>query len=346
MTEGFRKEIEDIYHCLGDEQSKEIFADRLLYSFTGDARYIQNIVQRTGEGKNIYDRLKSNSRKKVIFGAGIWGKNILNAYRDVEFECFIDNQESDEKRVYYGLPVLSFSQFLAEHRDAMVVISSRLYHQEMYQQLADAGIPETCIIDAGGSIDQMSRKQYFDLPELKLSQSGDEVFVDGGSFDGQTSLQFLKWCGGTYKKIYAFEPDPDNIVKCENALRETCGEKFELVPKGVWNATEELSFRAIANGSSKVEENGNISIQVTSMDEVIQEKVTFIKLDVEGSEYQALEGAKNLIQKYKPKLAVSIYHKPEDIWELPEFIREMNSEYTFYLRHYSVAASETVLYAV
>ena len=89
-----------------------------------------------------------------------------------------------------------------------------------------------------------------------------------------------------------------------------------------------------------------MEISTVRMDDVIKEPVTFIKMDIEGSEYRALLGARNIIESYKPKLAISIYHKSEDIWQLPQLILEMNSEYKLYLRHYSTAAAETVMYAI
>ena len=69
-------------------------------------------------------------------------------------------------------------------------------------------------------------------------------------------------------------------------------------------------------------------------------------MDIEGAEYQAILGAKKIIDKYKPKLAICVYHKPEDIWELPWLIHKINQEYKFYLRHYSFGDVETVLYAL
>ena len=89
-----------------------------------------------------------------------------------------------------------------------------------------------------------------------------------------------------------------------------------------------------------------MSVEVESIDYFVKEPVTFIKLDVEGAEYQALLGAEHTIASYKPKLAICTYHKLEDIWELPSLIHEMNPEYRFYLRHYSFAENETVLYAM
>ena len=74
--------------------------------------------------------------------------------------------------------------------------------------------------------------------------------------------------------------------------------------------------------------------------------VTFIKMDIEGSEYQAILGAEKMITSHKPKLAISVYHKPEDIWQLPLLIYRFNHEYKFYLRHYSFGNNETVLYAL
>lgn len=345
MTRELQDSIKGIYAKMEDEISKEIFANRLLYSLTGDHNYILDIVRKTDEGRQVAEVLKNSSQKKVIFGAGIWGKNIVNAYKDTVFECFVDNKVTDSSNLYYGLPVVPFIEIEKNLGGALIIISSRLYHKQMYKQLIDAGVEDRNIVDVGGMIDSMSQRQYFDLPILKERMSPEEVFIDGGCFDGKTSQQFIQWCGDKFKKIYAFEPDPDNLIKCEQMLEAYKG-RYEIIPKGLWDTTKELQFTAIANGSSKVSEDGSVKIQVTSLDDVITERVTFLKLDIEGSEYKALLGAHRIICQYKPKLAISIYHKPEDIWELPTLLLELNPDYRFYLRHYSIAASETVLYAL
>ena len=83
------------------------------------------------------------------------------------------------------------------------------------------------------------------------------------------------------------------------------------------------------------------------MDDVlIDSNPTFIKMDIEGAEYKALKGAERVIRKCHPKLAISVYHKPEDIFDIPSLILEYNSDYRFYLRHYSLTSSETILYVV
>jgi len=79
---------------------------------------------------------------------------------------------------------------------------------------------------------------------------------------------------------------------------------------------------------------------------VSDEPVTYIKMDIEGAELNALKGAANTIKKNKPRLAICVYHKPEDILEIPVFLSELVPSYQFYLRHHSQYYIETVLYAV
>lgn len=103
----------------------------------------------------------------------------------------------------------------------------------------------------------------------------------------------------------------------------------------------------VSVSNSKTGNCKEIEVPVCALDDICKdENITFIKMDVEGSEYKALLGSKSIISSCRPKLAISIYHKPEDIWELPELILDMNKNYTFYLRHYSLAGEDTVLYVI
>lgn len=92
---------------------------------------------------------------------------------------------------------------------------------------------------------------------------------------------------------------------------------------------------------------GAETVEVTSLDTELEGKeVTFIKMDIEGAELEALIGAESLIKKNRPKLAISIYHKMEDIIEIPQIILEYYPDYRLYLRHYSIITTETILYAI
>lgn len=88
------------------------------------------------------------------------------------------------------------------------------------------------------------------------------------------------------------------------------------------------------------------TIETVALDEFLHgERVTFIKMDIEGVELDALKGAVRIIKEQKPKLAISVYHKADDIIEIPKLIMEMRPDYKLYLRHYSMLANEMVLYA-
>lgn len=186
-----------------------------------------------------------------------------------------------------------------------------------------------------------SSPQYF---EKGLVQFGDEeVFVDGGGFTGDTFCVFEQLCP-KYKKYYLCEPDPINFQKAQENLPHDS--RLQLVNKGLYNKQATLFFQAFASGVSSVSANGTSSIEVTTIDQLVKgEKPTFIKMDIEGSEYQAMLGARASIQAYKPKLAISIYHKPEDILLLPSLIKSFDPSYRLYLRHYSNSYTETICYA-
>ena len=195
----------------------------------------------------------------------------------------------------------------------------------------------------------VDERQYFDEDIVQL-QDG-EAFVDAGSLDLGTTRIFMekmKQKGCAVEKVWAFEPDDSNYCDCEKALIEKGMEKVELMKMGLWCRNTNLAFQCDELAGSHIVESdeGGTQVKVVALDSCVQEKVTFIKMDIEGAEYEALKGAERLIRKYKPKLAVSIYHKPEDIWEIPGVILNIHPGYKLYLRHYSIAAAETVVYAI
>lgn len=342
------KSIKNIWEHLSDEISKKIFSLRYMYFLTEDDSFMREIALTIPEAMNIYNRLKKSGKKKLIFGAGIWGEGILRSFNDIYFECFIDNYR-DEKDIYEfaGKKVISFEEYLSEYKDDIVIISSRVYNKQIYQQLIENGISKENIINIGEINDYLNEKQYFDLPQLKEYICEKESFVDVGCLDGRSSFCFSRWCEGKYNKIYAVEPDEYNRKLCNKGFFESNIINYEIIDKGLWNEKALLEFKESKNGLSKlVTTGGNTKIQVDRLDNMINERVTFIKMDIEGAEYNALCGCKQIIKKYKPKLAICIYHKPEDIIQIPSLILSFNEKYKFYIRHYSTTWSESVLYAL
>jgi FkbM family methyltransferase len=195
--------------------------------------------------------------------------------------------------------------------------------------------------------------QYFPQDIVFLGKK--EVFFDGGAFTGDTIQAFLKNCGNAFEHIFAFEPDAENFAGLERFLGKLPGSvasKITALQKGLWDRSEERRMRGTGTGV-RVEENaltGN-NAKLIALDEIGNGSVpaTFVKMDVEGAERRALLGARKTVETHRPKLAVCVYHKPEDLYVIPMLIHELNPKYKLYLRHHGRNwwfANETVCYAI
>lgn len=333
-----KKNYRQIYEHLGDELSKEIFGCRVLYTETRMV-WISKIFPTFSEGRELLEKLKRKTRK-VIFSAGDYAKDFAKVCYFTKWECFVDNYKYG--MICEGIPVISFNDYLENYKDADVYVASNRFRKEIIAQLRDNGIAEDKIIDLTNVFASAESRQYFDLPELFCKE--DEIFVDCGCYDGQTSKNFIAWCNNQYKHIYAFEAQSDKIEQCKEVLSV---DKVTIYPCGVWKESGKLNFSGDLQEGSRISEDGDIEIPVESLDNVLgDKKITFIKMDIEGSELQALQGGEKIIRANHPKLAICVYHRPEDIFEIPQLLLEYNPNYTFYLRHYSCRNSETVLYAI
>jgi len=191
---------------------------------------------------------------------------------------------------------------------------------------------------------------YF-IKELNLNK--DEVFIDCGAYTGDTIDVFLKHCPD-YNQIVAFEPAPKIFKKLEEKYANN--PKITLINAGVYDKEGIVSFSDTgADGNSRISDaitydadEELTSIKVKTIDNLNLEKVTFIKMDVEGAELNALKGAEKTILRDKPKLAICIYHSNEDMVCIAEHIHKLMPEYKFYVKqHYLFpSAAETVFYAL
>jgi FkbM family methyltransferase len=183
-------------------------------------------------------------------------------------------------------------------------------------------------------------RQYFE-PFLGLRTG--EVFVDGGGFDGSTSREFANRCPG-YKAIHLFEPSDRMLAVARNNLADLARVTYH--PLGLYDRAATLSFDASSGSASRITENGTESIEVGRMDDAVNEAVSFIKLDLEGAEQAALKGASDHILADHPKLAIAVYHRPEDFWKIPRYILGLRDDYKLYLRHYTEGWTETVMFFI
>lgn len=173
------------------------------------------------------------------------------------------------------------------------------------------------------------------------------VFIDGGGYNGDSIEEIVKWTKGDFKRIYTFEPQKDLAKIIHNEVAIKYNNRVVLLNSGLWSYSGELKFRNGTNVlSGTIMDGGGETISVVSLDEVIEESVSFIKMDIEGAEVEALKGAKRIIQENKPKMAICIYHKPDDMWAIPLLIHEFVPNYRFYMRHCGISCYGTILYAV
>lgn len=182
-------------------------------------------------------------------------------------------------------------------------------------------------------------KVYSDI--LNLNEN--EEIIDLGAYDGDTIREFTAATGGKYKHITAIEPDKKSYKKL---LKNTDGMKnISTLNMGVWSKRDTLIFDAEAGRNSKLSAEG-VSVEVTDIDS-LNIAPTFIKMDIEGSEMKALEGAEKTIKKYLPKLYICAYHRNEDLFALPLKIKELSEKYKIYFRHSKyIPAWESNFYCV
>jgi FkbM family methyltransferase len=186
-----------------------------------------------------------------------------------------------------------------------------------------------------------------DLPWINRNECLVNV-VDAGAFDGDTLIHFteLKYCIISW---ICLEPNPNNFkMLAINTMKSNSGNIINL-PLGAWDRTQMLRMDITegVNTSSAISKNGQTLIPAISIDDMLSgSKTTLIKMDIEGAEFKALEGARNTIAKHTPYLAISTYHTPDHMWSLILLIQRLTPKYRFYLRTYCEQTFETVLYCV
>lgn len=185
--------------------------------------------------------------------------------------------------------------------------------------------------------------QYFPAGIVNLTE--DEVFLDAGAYDGDTFLEFHSRVNGKYLSYIALEPDPKNFLAIQSNLVNF--NNIVIEPYAVGERHEFLSFNSTGGEGASIDNDGDISVECVSIDEKYKiHKPTFLKFDIEGAELEALKGAENLIKEMSPTIAVCIYHKPQDIFQIPLWINEINSNYNFHVRTHGEDGFEFVLYAI
>ena len=356
----FQEMAENVYAHLKDEISKQIFEARRLYAATGDLGYITGLESKyrnLSSDMQVYVEKIQKGSHCLIYGAGRAGHYLAGRFKGfgVIVDCFIDPDLSKgpvDKET--GIKVISEKELqenTALYGDKTFVVSYPVkpVADEIRKRLIEEiGIAEDKI--CMGVFDwRNNRGQYFDYFEA----NDNEVFVDCGCFDGSTCYNFAGWCGHKgFDHIYSFEADPKNYVRCKELLAPLG--KCELFPYGTADANKKVFFASEGFETSCIisrEEaekrnfEGVTEIETRALDDVLcGKRVTFIKMDIEGAEYDALVGARKLIMENRPRMAISVYHKYEDFVTLADLVLGMHPDYRIAFRHYGFDDLETVMY--
>jgi FkbM family methyltransferase len=193
-------------------------------------------------------------------------------------------------------------------------------------------------------------EQYRCPGALSVEAQPGDVVIDGGGYYGDTALYFSHLAGPT-GRVLTFEFEPGNLELLEHNLGLNPGlaSRIEVIPAPLWErAGERVSFRGPGIGTM-IEVGASGSTSTDSIDGLVErnavERVDFIKLDVEGSELSALRGAESALRRFRPRLAIAAYHKPDDLFTIPEYLHGLGLGYRFRLGHFTIHSEETVLFA-
>jgi FkbM family methyltransferase len=178
----------------------------------------------------------------------------------------------------------------------------------------------------------------------------DEVYVDCGGFDGDTLKDFYRATEGQFSKAIVFEPDPSNFKKLNAlaaALPEDAPARVETFPCAVGRWSEEIIFQSTGSLSSHISAEGSLRVPCESLDKVLlNQRITFLKMDIEGAELDAISGAESLIRKNRPILTICLYHKQNHLWAIPLKIASYVSDYDYHLRTHGKDGWDLILYAI
>lgn len=248
--------------------------------------------------------------------------------------------------------------FIVKNIDRIAFVRNSLLHDKVSRESYDAIIMTMLTGNNVYLRKVINDKQYFALPEFVTI--GNDHFVDAGAYVGDTLERFIWMNNGVFKHIYAFEPGKQQYLAAQSRIKRLCSEwaidetKIDLVHSGLGDVNgrcsitysgDMLQSASISSGELGHEQCNSHNVDVCTLDSYLNGRpVSFIKADIEGSEMAMLRGAQNAIRTCKPKMALSVYHEPTDLYAIAEYVHELVPEYTIALRHHSPTLMESVLY--
>ena len=314
---------------------------RLLYTHKDFSKPMHSLVESHGNGlKFLYDNLNTSGKSLLV--------NLI-AYKILGFrhvKLSVNNSDYNQ-----------YLQKIKELKESDEVIDPGFMHFILNKfNLKSIGYNIILFFTDIGTITDFLLEQYAYKENGKTiigADEGDIVFDIGGCW-GDTALYFAEKTGDR-GKVYSFEFIPNNIAihDINTSLNPQLKNHITLVSNPVSDKSGETIYFVDNGPGSRISHNdftgSSGSVQTVSIDDYVENngvtKVDFIKMDIEGAEPLALQGAVNTIRKFKPKLAIAIYHSMDDLVNIPKWILDLDCGYEIFLGHYTIHSEETVIFA-
>lgn len=289
--------------------------------------------------QNIDNVIHTSENLDVIIAFSGY-KDELKRLRELpNINCFVIDVPNED--------VLFDYQFVVDNEKSFTELYNKL-SDELSKQILLAYINSKVSGDGSyiynlNSLRNKEEIQYF--PDF-VDLNADTVLVDCGAYNGDTIFDFVAKTSGLYKKIYAFEPSTVNAHELEQNTKSL--ENITIINKAAYSNSTNLPFyESDQHGMlSRIDESSAFYISTDTIDNSVSENSSiFIKMDIEGSEVEAIKGSSQKIQG-GATLAISIYHKKDDLLTIPSIILDINPDYNLYLRHYRDFSYDTVLFAI
>lgn len=253
--------------------------------------------------------------------------------------------------LFWKYPEVFLPHYAAEsphkvHEDADAVLeAAALWEDDASRREYESQIRWRLFLDFDGLADPALNPIYF--PSDICALMANEVFVDCGAYDGDTIEGFLAQPQPGFKKIIAFEPDPSSFAKLKQKVAALPSNESIVLHEAATGAINGPVFFSADGLPSSAVGSGTTEVRCVTLDDVLADEIpTYIKMDIEGAEPDALWGARRIIEQHAPVLAICSYHRQNHVWEIPRLIHSINPGYQFFLRPQWIDVWDLVCYAI
>jgi len=183
--------------------------------------------------------------------------------------------------------------------------------------------------------------------DVKIRFHDNTTFLDAGAYNGDTADLAVRELGAKLGRLIAFEPDPHNYHSLVEKIANLCKQDISILYQSAIGSDEgKLRFDASADMNSSLSDEGEIIVDVQPLSKFIVSDNMYLKFDIEGSEHSALSSCITSIRRFKPQIAVSVYHNSADLWEIPLLLKSTVPQYKLYLRNHGIDATDVICYAL